>query len=1083
MIQLFSLCGFVFLVVATLLPVSAAVPGKVRFNRDVRPILSENCFACHGPDKNQRKAKLRLDQRDNAIEKKAIVPFNANESSLVTRIVSPDDLEVMPPPETHKKLTAGQKDILKQWIQQGAEYEAHWAYITPTRPVVPGVKQQPWVRTPIDAFILAKLEGYSLSPSPEADRATLVRRLSLDLIGLPPTPEEVQAALADQESNWYEKVVDRLLASPHYGERMAVPWLDVVRFSDTVGFHGDQNQRIFPYRDYVINAFNQNMPFDQFTREQLAGDLLPNPTVDQRIATGFNRLNMMTREGGAQPKEYLAKYAADRVRAVAVTWLGSTVGCAECHDHKYDPFTQKDFYSLSAYFADLKQWGVYQDYNYTPNPDLKNWSNDHPWPPELEVENPALKRRMERVQAQIEETASKVAASVKPEQLATWQKQAERGWVTPKVDVTFGDAPAPKRPAKAPAKAAAKDKSEAKKPAEPAKDEPEVATVQLDGSVLITGPIKQVPTVQVPLPAGWLAAIKLELLPHEEHKKSILRNKAGNVTFKPAFFLRKKGGTKDTPIAIRFADADRREPIYRNGFDLLGVTETWRTVVKEKHQPHLSLWWLDQPVEAAEGDQLVVKIPTNLLGCVRVSVSAAAPVDIRHPEVEVTRSTPALFLRSTGWHGQAFAEVKRLEQQFHECRHGMTFTMVSESTKPLVTRVLARGNWLDEKGAIVEPATPHFLGSSPQRSEGRGGRGALGGAPFLAKEAESRTPLPNPPPQGGRGQTPQGDSVRFTRLDLANWLTSPENPLTARVFVNRLWKQFFGTGLSSKLDDLGAQGEWPTHPELLDWLAVEFRESGWNVKHMVKLMVMSNVYRQSAVRRTDIKTLDLDKNLVTDIDPENRLLAAQSPRRLEAEFVRDQALFAAGLLNREQGGPSAFPYQPAGYYAQLQFPDRDYKPDRDERQYRRGVYSHWQRTFLHPMLANFDAPPREECVACRTVANTPQQALTLLNDPSFVEAARTLAQRVIEERQGDEARLERAFWRVLSRGPKAKEKESLLKLLASHRDYYKNNPKEAELLLKVGYAPRADKTDTTELAAWTSVTRVLLNLHETITRY
>src|SRR2546423_8287628 len=377
-------------------------PSKLGYNRDVRPVLSDNCFACHGPDKNQRKGKLRLDVREAALEKEAIVPGKPDSSELVKRIYTTNVDDVMPPPESHKTLTAQQKELLARWIAEGAEYEPHWAYIKPGRPDVPETRQRQWVRNPIDAFILHAQEAKGLQPSPEADRRTLLRRLSLDLIGLPPTPGEVAAFLRDSSSEAYERQVDRLLDSPHFGERMAVPWLDLVRFSDTVGYHGDQNQRIFPYRDYVIASFNRNNPFDQFTIEQIAGDLLPDPTADQLVATGFNRLNMMTREGGAQPKEYLAKYAADRVRTVSTTWLGSTMGCCECHDHKFDPFSTKDFYSMEAFFADVRQWGVYNDYKYTPNPDLKGWSNDHPFPPEMEVESPALKRRQKQTEAAME---------------------------------------------------------------------------------------------------------------------------------------------------------------------------------------------------------------------------------------------------------------------------------------------------------------------------------------------------------------------------------------------------------------------------------------------------------------------------------------------------------------------------------------------------------------------------------------------------------------------------------------------------------------------------------------------------------
>jgi hypothetical protein len=390
-------------VLAVTAPCRAPAADPVRFNRDIRPVLSENCFLCHGPDKNRRKAKLRLDVRESAVEKKAIVPGKPDECELVARIFATND-DVMPPPDSKKKLTAAQKELLKRWIAEGAEYEPHWAYIPVQRPAVPDVPNlKSQVPSPIDAFVRSKLQAQRIQPSPPADRRTLLRRLSLDLIGLPPTPAEMTAFLADKSPDAYEKQVDRLLKSPHYGERMAVPWLDAVRYADTVGYHGDQNQNIFPYRDYVINAFNSNKPFDVFTVEQLAGDLLPGAGDEQRVATGFNRLNMVTREGGAQPKEYLAKYAADRVRAVSAAWLGATMGCAECHDHKFDPFTTKDFYSLAAFFADVKQWGVYQDYTYTPNPDLKNWSNDHPFPPELVVDSPYLKRRADRLKRTMEQ--------------------------------------------------------------------------------------------------------------------------------------------------------------------------------------------------------------------------------------------------------------------------------------------------------------------------------------------------------------------------------------------------------------------------------------------------------------------------------------------------------------------------------------------------------------------------------------------------------------------------------------------------------------------------------------------------------
>lgn len=1010
---------------------------RLVFNRDIRPILSEHCFACHGPDKNKRKGKLRLDDREAALSKQAFVPGKPGESHLVERIFSKDESERMPPEETHKPLSEGQKQTLKRWIEEGAVYQAHWAYIVPTRPVVPKVQNASWVKTPIDAFILAQLEAKKIATSPGADRATLLRRLSLDLVGLPPTWQQVQAVLNCKDDSWYEQAVDRLLASPQYGERMAVNWLDLVRYADTVGYHGDQNQRIFPYRDYVINAFNSNMPFDQFTREQIAGDLLPNATVDQKVATGFNRLNMMTREGGAQPAEYLAKYAADRVRTVAGTWLGSTVGCAECHDHKYDPFTSKDFYSLGAYFSDMKQWGVYQDYGYTPNPDLRGWSNDHPFPPEIEVESRYLKERMAKLVKRMEEVAEKVYvnddSNTKYEQWLAMRKSdpiAQYGpGISPPLEVSFGELPQAAK--KKTTKAATQDKVVDPKSEEVNKEAPkEQAILQSDGTVVITGPINLAPTIIAKLSTNWLSAIRISLLNESSlsSRNSILRNATGSVTFKPTFLLRKHGEEKEMPLAIRFADANLKEPIYRNGYDVIGIKDGWRTSAKHKNQSHHSMWWLDQPVEVKDGDELVIKLPTNLLSHIRIAVTGNAPLDIDFP-VRFPTYSHLQHLRSTGWNKEAFAQLKQLEKEYHECRHGKAMTQVTEAlAKPMVTRVLPRGNFLDQSGPVVSPAPPGFL---------------------------------------------KPKDVGTSRLDLAKWLTSAENPLTSRVIMNRLWKQLFGNGLSNVLDDLGAQGEWPTHPELLDWLAVEFRESGWNLKHMVKLMVMSNVYRQSAVTRTELK----------EIDPNNRLLAAQNPRRLDAEFIRDQALFVSGLLNTDIGGPSVFPYQPAGYYSLLQFPDRTYVASRDDRQYRRGLYTHWQRMFLQPMMANFDAPSREECTACRVVANTPQQALTLLNDPTFVEAARVLAESLVSKWSDDEARLEQAFQRVLCRSPKETEKSSLLKLLATQREYYQKNAEEAEKLLKVGYASRSTGVKVDELAAWTNVVRVLLNLHEVVTRY
>ena len=1009
---------------------------KLLFNRDVRPILSENCYRCHGPDKGNRKAKMRLDQRESALVK-ALVPGKPDESEMIKRIHSKDPEELMPPPDSHKQLTQKQKETLKRWIVEGAQYQPHWAYITPLRPALPAVKQQEWVQNPIDAFVLHGLEEKGIQHSKEVDKRMLLRRLSLDLTGLPPTTDEVAAFVADPNPNAYEKNVERLLASPHFGERMAVPWLDAVRFADTVGYHGDQNQNIFPYRDYVIDAFNKNKPFDQFTLEQLAGDLLPGATDEQRVATGYNRLNMMTREGGAQPKEYLAKYAADRVRTLSGAWLGSTMGCCECHDHKFDPFTARDFYSMEAFFADVKQWGVYQDYGYTPNPDLKGFTNEYPFPPELEVESPYLKERIEKLRVRVGSAVATASGNVETDVQAQaafskWRatvsaflKTWPSGWMVPMCAVSMKDA-------------------EPSKPAE--------YSLQADASILFTGKLSELKLEQLP---PWLAVLKIEALPDKKHGNTILTGGKKNADVKFSATLNQAAQKKEVPLAFRFADANYRAPVYKNGFALIGmgtgIKTVWKISDEQLNAPHVAFWLLEKPLQTSPGDTLSIKLPDNTLGRVRISVSPLSFPPDGKPEFNVavlkafvdskahcnsdnSRVSQETYLRSTAWDAAAYDEVNKIDTEILECRNGRAKSMVTEAMKPLPIRVLARGNWQDESGELVQPNVPRFL---PQIANSSG-------------------------------------SGRLTRLDLAKWLVAPENPLTSRAVMNRLWKQFFGMGLSAVVDDLGGQGEWPVHPELLDWLAVEFRESGWDQKHMVRLLVLSSTYRQDSNLPPELR----------DIDPGNRLLASQSPRRLEAEIVRDNALAIAGLLNLDIGGPSVHPFQPKGYYAAIQFPDRDYYTESDERQYRRGLYTHWQRTFLHPAMANFDAPAREECTCSRNLANTPQQALTLLNDPEFVEAARVFAQHLLASpAASDTARLEIAFQHALARPPKAKESESLTAFLGAQRAHYQSGEDDPRKLIGIGHTPVPEKIDPVELAAWTSVCRVILNLHETITRY
>ncbi len=1004
---------------------AATATPRVSFNRDIRPIMSDTCFHCHGFDAKSRKAGMRLDLREEALKPTKnglvpIVPGKPDESEIILRITDKED--PMPPAEAHKTLTPAQKDLFRRWVAEGAVYESHWAYAALTRPAVPSV---PGVRHPIDAFIRAKLAEKQIALSAEAPKARLLRRLSLDLTGLPPTPEEVAAFLADASPGAYERQVDRLLASPRHGERLAVWWLDLARFADTVGFHGDQNQRIFPYRDYVINAFNANKRFDQFTIEQLAGDLLPNPTTEQIVATGYNRLNMMTREGGAQPKEYLAKYGAERVRSVAAAWFGSTFGCAECHDHKFDPIKTRDFYELQSFFADVKQWGVYSDYTYTPNPDLAGFNNDYPFPPEIEVTSPYLVARKQRLEAELNAEQQAVVAAVRDpalaEKFAAWQQQT-RDYLArhPSRWNELPPVPEADRPASPPA--AKKASTTAKRAAAPLR------------------------LVVQPEP-GPVAAISLEL-EGPTPDATDARKRANRTPLRLAAAVRDAAG-KERKLDFGFADGAPKEPRYANGAEIIGILSGWKYSLPDQDGKARGTWLLATPHTFGEGDTLVLSLTGEAPAKVRVFTTPLGATDpfaigsfvasealqkdaasLTPPETALLATT---WLLSTAADRAAFDRQHRLAAKIRETRDGRASTLITQPAEPFTLRVLPRGNWQDETGPIVLPSTPSFL---PARRE----------------------------------STPE---QRLTRLDLARYLVSKDNPITARVVTNRLWALFFGTGLSAVLDDLGSQGELPSHPELLDWLASEFRDRGWDLRHLIRLIVTSATYRQNSSLRPELR----------DVDPANRLLASQQPRRLEAEFVRDTALFAAGLLNvRDLGGPSVKPYQPPGYYAALQFPDRDYVASSDDEQWRRGVYMHWQRTFLHPMLANFDAPARDECAAARTVSNTPQQALTLLNDPTFVEAARTLAARAVPGPGGDDARLRRFYQFALGRDPKPPEASALKSLLAAQRDYYRANPADAEKVLRIGLSP-PPAGDAPDLAAWTQVARVLLNAQEFITRY
>ncbi|MBP88058.1 MAG: hypothetical protein CMJ64_15260 [Planctomycetaceae bacterium] len=761
----------------------ASAAGDVDFSRDVRSIFVEKCYSCHGPDETKREGELRLDfESDVFAERDAatIVRGKPDESELYRRLVTDDGDQRMPPPDSGKVVSDQQKALLKKWIAEGAEWQEHWSFEKLAKPEVPKGASGEFVQNEIDHFTLARMQAESFTPNPAADRVTLIRRLSFDLIGLPPTPAEVDAFVNDSSPSAYEGLVDRLLASEHCGERMAIYWLDVARYADSNGFHGDNPRTMWLYRDYVIDAFNSNMPFDQFTIEQLAGDLIPEAGRRGLIASAYNRLLQTTQEGGAQAKEYYARYAADRVRNTAGTWLGTTMNCVECHNHKFDPLSMKDFYSMAAFFADI--------------------------------------------------------------------------------------------------------------------DEPAVG-----------GP---------------------------QHTK---------------FF------TPEQQAKLEQADARIAE-------------------LNEKLK-----------AQKSEEDQTAVK--------------------------------------------KELAETQTQRKKVHDSGTDLVITNVRATPREI--RILPRGNWMDDSGAVVQPAIPAFF---------------------------------------GRLET--GDR-RATRLDLARWIASPDNPLTPRVLVNRVWTLMFGTGISGDLRDAGTQGVLPTHPDLLNWLSADFVEHDWDVKRLVKQIVMSGTYRQSSL-------VDNEKR---SRDPYNRLLARQNRWRLDAEFVRDTALSISGLLVRKVGGPSVRPYQPAGYWMHLKFPNRTWQHDTGQNLYRRGLYTWWQRTFLHPSLLAFDAPTREECTAQRARSNTPLQALVLLNDPTYVESARKFAERIVQE-GGDsvEERARFAMRQATSRAARDVEVAVLSDLYEQQLKEYSGDKEAAEKLLATGLSPSESSTDVTQLAAWTDVARAVLNLNETITR-
>jgi len=988
--------------------VIASSADEISFNRDIRPILSDKCFSCHGPDENAREADLRLDVKEVAVELEAIVPGDIKASEAYWRITSDDEDELMPPSDSHKSLTDAEKTLLTKWIEQGAEYEAHWAYLPLQKPEVPQSEDGT-----VDAFVSARLNEEGMKMSPRADDVTLLRRLHFDITGLPPTPGDLER-FKNVGAGAY---VDTLLASPHFGERMAIDWLDAVRYADTVGYHGDQTLEVSPFRDWVIESFNTNKPFDQFTIEQIAGDLLPNPSIDQRVAAAYNRLGQSSSEGGIQDGEYLAKYQAERVRTTSTAWLGATLACAECHDHKFDPYLTRDFYQFASYFSDILEKGAWTgdgSYQEDTAPYEQAGVTFGKRGPQLAVPSPEEQEKLNSLEKELKDARNELAKD-RPELTSAALKWGEAIRTEMKTDAPRDYVYLDERGEK---------------------------------NGVVTKGWKFVTADNGKVQSGGTARVQKsdELIQHIGNgSKNPIQISEGDVLFSYVW-LDPENPPKQVMLQFHHEKDGWNHRVWW-GEDLIsfGKGASDGRHWKAGDLPATGEWVrLEVPVSVLglkTGDQVSQLAFTQFGGLaywdtagIRSSLDkyqwSDVPESIREilakPAADTTAAEQAKILA----HYRTIAPeldpqrnlVAKLEGQLESVKNGMRTVPATISAKRREVRVLPRGNWMDKSGELVEPGTPHFL--------------------------------PKVKVEKGVG----------TRLELAHWIASPDNPLTARTFTNRLWARFFGNGFSTIIDDLGSQGQWPTHPELLDWLAADFVESGWDVKHLVKAIVMSDVYAQSSNSTPELE----------DRDPYNRLLARQSGIRLSAELVRDNALTVSGLLSPTIGGRSVKPYQPSGYYQHLNFPRREYEPDMTGDQYRRGLYTHWQRTFLHPAMKAFDAPSREECTMDREHSSTPLQALVLLNDPSFVEAAKSLA--------AESEDIVDMFVRTLTRHPTAKELAVLENLFKSEMERLSVSNEAAEELLSVGMK-KVESDAAVELAAQTAVARAILNLHETITRY
>ncbi len=1031
----------------------AAAEAAPRYNRDVRPILAENCFACHGPDKMARKAGLRLDIRDEAVKAGALVPGKPDESTLVERIFSTSKSQLMPPPKSHKKLTPAQKDVLRRWVAAGAEYQAHWSFIPPTRPALPAVRNSAWVRNPIDRFILAELEKRGLAPAPEADRRSLARRAALDLTGLPPAPAAVEAFIRDTRPDAYERYVERLLASPFWGEHRGRYWLDYARYADTHGIHFDNYREAWAFRDWVIRACNANMPFDRFTIEQLAGDLLPNATLDQRVASGFNRCNITTNEGGVIPEEYLVLYTRDRTETMSQVWLGLTANCAVCHDHKLDPISQREFYRMAAFFNNTTQGAMDGNIKDTPPVVLVPRAEDRPRWEQLEKQLAAARAQVEKHKQSARTGFEGWLKGMKVETiragipenglhlLAALDKGAGNV-IELTVNGKARSLNLPAGQAWAPGFVAAK------------------AFQTRPGATVEAGDVGDFEKDQAFSFGAWVR------LPRSRFNGAVFSRMDEKAEFRGWDLWVENGRFGSHVVSTWPTDALKvvaGNPVAHNSwnhvfvtYDGSGKAAGLRIYVNGVLQGNRNIQadTLRSTIRTKVPWKLATRNSTSRLDGISVQDVRLYSRELSGQEVArlakgkraaylatLPRRTPLQNNELFEWYlaggnrayQEAIAELEKLQREEMAIRARGTVAHVSqERPDKAMAYVLYRGDY-DKRREPVTPDTPSVLPAMPAK-------------------------LPR------------------NRLGFAQWLVQPGHPLTARVTVNRYWQEVFGTGLVRTSGDFGTAGELPTHPELLDWLALEFSETGWDVKRLFRLLVTSAAYRQSAVTTPEKR----------DKDPHNALLSRGPRFRMDAEMIRDYALAASGLLVPRFGGPSVRPYQPDGVWeavAMIGSNTRDYRRDSGDNLYRRSMYTFWKRAAPPASMDIFNAPSRETCAVRRERTNTPLQALVTLNDPQFVEAARVLAEKALTEGGAtSEARADYLALRLLSRRLRPEEQKVVQRMLAELLTHYKDEPAAAKKLLGVGEWKSNPSLDAATLAAWTMLSNSLLNLDEVLNK-